>query len=170
MTIVQLLFSYSVQQKGYFHPFPLTVGISSPLISLLSCSFTLVAILCSNISIDLYISLWYKINLISVNNSLIIYGLRSKVLVESSQCLLAQTHRTLTRSPITFSIRFSSSYKQGWHWRHPLITYYANYKVMILHQKLLFSGDQNTRHPKSSFLGSGIWLVESHVINQSTVV
>ena len=34
-------FSYSVRQKGYFHGFPLTVGISSPLISLLSCSFTL---------------------------------------------------------------------------------------------------------------------------------
>ena len=28
------------------------------------------------------------------------YSLRSKVLVERSQCLLAQTHRTLTRSPI----------------------------------------------------------------------
>ena len=33
-------FSYSVRQKGYFHPFPLTVGILSPLISLLSCLFT----------------------------------------------------------------------------------------------------------------------------------
>ena len=89
-------FSFSVRQKGYFHPFPLTVGISSPLTSLLSCSFTL-----------------FHINLKSVDNSLIIYGLKSKVLVERSQCLLAQTHRTLTRSPITFSIIFSSSYKQG---------------------------------------------------------
>ena len=44
--------------------------------------------------------LWYKINLISVNNSLIIYSLWPKVLVERSQCILAQTHRTLTRSPI----------------------------------------------------------------------
>ena len=34
-------FPYFVWQKGYFHLFPLTVGISSPLISLLSCSFTL---------------------------------------------------------------------------------------------------------------------------------
>ena len=34
------LFSYSVRQKGYFTR-PLTVGISSPLISLLSCLFTL---------------------------------------------------------------------------------------------------------------------------------
>ena len=31
-----------------------------------------------------------------------------KVLVKGNQCLLAQTHRSLTRSPITFSIRFSS--------------------------------------------------------------
>ena len=69
----------------------------------------LVAILCSNITVDLYITLWYKINLISVDNSLIIYSLSSIVLVEISQCLLAQIHRTFTRSPITFSIRFSSS-------------------------------------------------------------
>ena len=34
-------FSYSVWQKGYFHPYPLTLGVLSPLISLLSCSFTL---------------------------------------------------------------------------------------------------------------------------------
>ena len=40
-----------------------------------------------------------------------------KVLVERSQCLSAQTHRTLTRSPITFSIRFSFFYWQDWHWR-----------------------------------------------------
>ena len=37
---------------------------------------------------------------------------RSKVLVRRNQCLLAQTCRTLTRIPINFSIRFSSSYTQ----------------------------------------------------------
>ena len=35
------LFTYSVCQKGYFPPFPLTMGISNLLISLLSRSFTL---------------------------------------------------------------------------------------------------------------------------------
>ena len=30
--VVNTLFAYFVWQKGYFHPFPLTVGISSPLI------------------------------------------------------------------------------------------------------------------------------------------
>ena len=34
---------------------------------------------------------------------------KSKVLVRRNQCLLAQTYLTLTRSPITFSIRFCSS-------------------------------------------------------------
>ena len=43
---------------------------------------------------------------------MIIYSLRSKVLVERSQRLLAQILHTLTRSPITFSIRFSSSNKK----------------------------------------------------------
>ena len=73
--------------------------------------FSLVAILFSNITVVLYIRLWYKINLISVDNSLVIYSLGSKVLVERNQCLLAQTHRTLTWSPITFSIRFSSFFQ-----------------------------------------------------------
>ena len=30
-------FTYFVWQKGYFQPFPLTVGIQNPLVSLLSC-------------------------------------------------------------------------------------------------------------------------------------
>ena len=34
-------FTYSIWQKGYFHPFPLTVGIQDPLVFLSSCSFTL---------------------------------------------------------------------------------------------------------------------------------
>ena len=33
-------FPYLFWQKGYFHPFPLTMGIVSPLIFMLSCSFT----------------------------------------------------------------------------------------------------------------------------------
>ena len=63
---------------------------------------------CSPLSLCTFY-IWYKINLISFDNSLIIYSFRSKVLLRRNQCLLAQTHRTLTRSPITFNIRFSSS-------------------------------------------------------------
>ena len=37
--VVNTLFTCIVWQKGYFHPFPLTVGILSPLILILSCCF-----------------------------------------------------------------------------------------------------------------------------------
>ena len=40
ITIVPLLFPLCLA-KGYFYPFPLTVGIQNLLILLLSCSFTL---------------------------------------------------------------------------------------------------------------------------------
>ena len=46
-------FSYSVRQKGYFHLLPLTVGISSPLISLFLCLFTLFHLINSYLSITL---------------------------------------------------------------------------------------------------------------------
>ena len=126
---VPLLFPYFVRQKEYFHLFPLSVGNFVPSLFILSCCFPCFIILTCLISVYLkpvkfscyfvfkhncrfvHSKLWYKINLTSVDNSLIIYSLRSKVLVERSQCLLAQTHHTLTRSPITFSVR------QGWHWR-----------------------------------------------------
>ena len=45
------LFTYFVWQKGYFHPFPLTVGIWNTLISLLSCVFTLFVLLTCLISV-----------------------------------------------------------------------------------------------------------------------
>ena len=41
-------FTYSVWQKGYFHPIPLTVGIRNPHISLLSCVFTSFVLLTSH--------------------------------------------------------------------------------------------------------------------------
>ena len=41
MSLSPSFYLYSVWQKGYFQPFPLTVGIRNLLISLLSCSFTL---------------------------------------------------------------------------------------------------------------------------------
>ena len=40
-TIVPLLFTYFARQKGYFHPFPLTVGIFIPSHFILSLLFTL---------------------------------------------------------------------------------------------------------------------------------
>ena len=107
VTIVPLLFPTLYIKSGIF-----TSSLSLWVFHPLSFHCYHVHLPCFIISVDLYILLWYKINLISVKNSLITYGLRSKVLVERSQRLLAQTHSTLTRSPITFSIRFSSSYKQ----------------------------------------------------------
>ena len=67
VTIVPLIFPTLYSKRGIFTRSPL---------------LWLVALLCSNISVDLYILLWYQINLISVDNALIIYSLRSKVLVK----------------------------------------------------------------------------------------
>ena len=87
VTIVLLLFP-TLFGKRVFSPFPLLWVILSPLIFILSLLFTL----------------FHHLNrsyiLISFDNPLIIYVFRSKVLVRRNQCLLAQTHRTLTKSPI----------------------------------------------------------------------
>ena len=62
------------------------------------------------ITVDLYVTFLIQNKPHVFEHFLITYiSFKSKVLVRKNQCLLAQTHCTLTRSPITFSIRFSSS-------------------------------------------------------------
>ena len=79
----------------------------------ISSDFMLVDILYSNktVNLDIQTLHWLSTN----NNSLINYSLRSKVLVERSQCLLAQTHYTLTRSPILLAKDSVPPYTQGQH-------------------------------------------------------
>ena len=52
-----------------------------------------------------------------------IYKFRSKVLVRRIQCLLAQSHRTLTRSPILLASDSVPLYTQGRHWDKKYIPY-----------------------------------------------
>ena len=59
--------------KGVFLPIPPHCGYFIPSHFIVVMLFTF---LCSNMSLDLYILLWYKINLISVDNSIIIYKIQ----------------------------------------------------------------------------------------------
>ena len=105
--------------KGVFSPIPPARGyfclpsfiwyhVVSPHFVLLTCfisAYLKLAKYChSIISIFKHFSITYR-------------SFRSKVLVRKNQCLLAQTHRILTGSPINFSIRFSSSLhtRLTWH-------------------------------------------------------
>ena len=87
--------------KGVFSPVPRYCGYFVPSHILSLCTFTF----------------WYKINLISFDNSLIIYRFRSKVLVRRIQCLLAQTHCTLTSRPILLAWDSVPPYNLGRHCR-----------------------------------------------------
>ena len=59
-----------------------------------------------------------------------INSLRSKVLAEKSQCLLAQINRTLTRSPKLLALDSVLPYKQGWHWRHITLKKYLSLSTL----------------------------------------